>query len=336
MSTKRTNERGIRRTSHGWQVYTTKGGRFRSKHLPADTEIAALRSERRRLEAHAELNLDTLKTDPTDGPTLADDVESYLKAIAGMPTYSDRAYRVKKWRDALGPERARSSVTAVEIRQQLEAWRVKGAAPGTLNLLNTALRHLWTVLDGPDARNPLRAIPRYREEEKPLTLPPWKAAVELLDHLPASKSRARLKVLLWTGWPSATLKRLRPEDIHWRQKEAVTHGRRKGGGTKPRVVPLLPGAIKALREFAAADAWGPFSGSSLHSLLHRACDAANMRRFRVYDARHLFLTRVAKQTKDERAVAELGLHTTPLQTWRYTRQAASTRARSALARLARI
>lgn len=329
------HERGIRRTSHGWQVYTTKGGKFRSKHLPAETEISTLRKERGTLEARATLGLDAPAAEPVTGPTLADDVESYLKAIAGMTTYSDRAYRVKKWRDALGPERSRSTVTAVEIRQQLEAWRVKGAAPGTLNLLNTALRHLWTVLDGPDARNPLRAIPRYREEEKPLSLPPWKAAVDLLENLEPSKSRARLKVLLWTGWPSAIVKRLRPQDINWRKREAVTHGRRKGGGTKPRVVPLHANAVKALREFAAADAWGPFSGSALHSLLHRACDAASMRRFRVYDLRHLFVTRLTLKSKDERGVAELALHSTPSQTWRYSRQAGSTRAKSALARLAR-
>jgi integrase len=326
---------GIRKTSHGWQVYTTIGGRFRSKHFPPDTTPSELKQERSKLKAQATLGLAPEQPRDHDGPTLAEDVESYLKAIAGMTTVSDRTYRIKKWRDALGPDRDRSTVTAVEIRQQLEAWRVAGAKPGTLNLLHTALRHLYTVLDGPDAANPLRAIPRYREEELALSLPSWKTAKAVIDGIAPSKSRARLRVLMYTGWPSATLKRLRKADLAWRKKEALLHGRRKGGGTRPRVVPLLPDAVKALREFDKLNAYGPFSGSSLHSLLDRACKRAKVPPFRVYDLRHMFLSRVAARTHDERAVAELGLHSTPQQTWRYTRQAGSTRAKAALARLAR-
>lgn len=328
-------ERGIRRTSHGWQVYTTKGGKFRSKHFSADTELSVLRRERSTLESLAHLGIEPAIERVTEGPTLREDVEAYLKAIAGMPTLSDRAYRIKKWRDALGPDRARSTVTSLEIRQQLEAWRVKGAKPGTLNLLHTALRHLYTVLDGPAAANPVRAIPRYREEELALKLPTWAQAVKVIEALPESKSQARLRVLLWTGWPSSTLKRLRKSDIVWRKREALTHGRRKGGGTRPRVVPLLPKAVAALRLFDKQDAYGTFSGSALHSLLHRGCDRLKLPRFRVYDLRHLFLTRVALANRDDRAVAELGLHSTTTQAGRYTRQASTPRARAALARLAR-
>jgi integrase len=327
-------ERGIRRTSHGWQVYTTKGGRFRSKHFPADTDLSVLRHERSTLESLAHLQIEP-PPEPTEGPTLRDDVDAYLKAIAGMPTLTDRAYRIRKWRDALGPDRARSTVTSIEIRQQLEAWRVDGAKPGTLNLLHTAMRHLYTVLDGPGAANPLRAIPRYREEELALTLPTWAQAVKVIESLPSSKSQARLRVLLWTGWPSSTLKRLRASDIAWRKREALTHGRRKGGGTRPRVVPLLPQAVAALRLFHKQKAYGEFSNSALHSLLHRGCDRLKVPRFRVYDLRHMFATRVATFGKDDRALSELLLHSTPAQAGRYSRQASSPRARQALARLAR-
>lgn len=345
------NTPGIRKTSHGWQVYTTIGGRFRSKHFPPDTTPAELKQERSKLAATATLGLEP-EPRAQDSPTLAEDVESYLKAIAGMTTVSDRTYRIRKWRDALGADRARSTITTVEIRQQLEAWRVDSGRrekttdgkpgkpiptkPGTLNLLHTALRNLYTVLDGPDAANPLRAIPRYREEERALALPAWKTAKAVIDSLEPSKSKARLRVLLLTGWPSSTLKRLRKGDIAWRKKEALLHGRRKGGGTRPRVVPLLPQAVTALRQFDKLNAYGPFSGSSLHSLLDRACKRAKVPPFRVYDLRHLFLTRVATLSHDERAVAELGLHSTPAQTWRYTRQAGSHRARTALNRVARL
>src|SRR5204863_3303792 len=166
-----------------------------------------------------------------------------------------------------------------------------------------------------DGSNPVRGVPKYREEELPLDLPSLDDATSAINHAihdkqpkhGGSKSQARLRVLLWTGWPSAVLKQLRPNDIHWQKQTALVHARKKGSGTKPRTVPLLPQALEALRVFAAADAWGPFSGHALYKTLHQGCDRAGVRRFRPYDLRHLLGTTLVACSNDERGTAELML-----------------------------
>jgi integrase len=323
---------GIRWTGHGWQVFIKVRGEFRSKHFPADTPPGELKAARAELRAHAVLGTEAPKT--TAGPTLAEDCEAYLKAVRAMPTYKDRKRHIELWRDTLGPDRVRSSITSVEIRQHLETWRKTGKSNGTANTRLTALKHLWTILDGDDAANPTRSIKRYPEAEKVLSLPTPAAALKAIEAIASrgtrSKMKCRLRVLALTGWPSAVLKRLRPEDIHWKKRQVLTHGRLKGGGTRPATVPVTKAALAALRQFDKVDAYGDFSGSSMHSALHRGCEAAGVRPFRVYDLRHAFITAVSKKSKDAHAVMVLGLHSSLDQSERYRRQAADTRAMAAI------
>jgi integrase len=88
--------------------------------------------------------------------------------------------------------------------------------------------------------------------------------------------------------------------------------------------------MEALKAFAGGNAWGAFSGSSLYKALKTAQATAGVAPFRVYDLRHCYIKRVVESSADERGAAELALHTSPKQTWRYSRQAASTRAKAAL------
>jgi integrase len=327
---------GVRQTKHGWAVFAKVRGEYVSKHFPRDTALSVLVEARKNMVATAQLGLTQTATDAS--LTFAADVKTYLKAKAGLPTLTDRTQRIEWWRDQLGRTRARDSVTSVEIRRHLEAKRKAGAKPGTLNVYRTALMDFYTVLNGPSGSNPVRDVPKYHEQELSLQLPSREAAIRAVDHAihrkqpraRGTKSQARLRVLLWTGWPSKTLKKLRPADIKWAESRVLLHGRDKGGGTKPCTLPILPQAMEALKAFADLNAWGAFSGSALHSTLHRGCDAAGVTRFRVYDLRHLFGTELVANSHDERGTAELMLHTSPQQTWRYSRQAASTRAVSAL------
>jgi integrase len=330
--------KGIRRTAFGWQVYARVRGEFRSKHYPPDTPITTLRLRREELRARGVLQID----EPSrDGPTFAEDCETYLAAVRGMPTYSDRAYRIAQWRNAFGGDRARSTIMSVEIRQQLEAWRTREPRPlshGSLNTRRTALMHLWTVLDGKSAPNPVRDVPRYREEPPPLRLPTLAQAIRAVEavgtHGPRAATRARLLVLLWTGWPAAQLMRLDPQDIHWREGTVTLTPRRKGQGTAARTLPLLPEALAALREVARLKAWGAFSTSSMHSMLAMACARVKVPTFHPYALRHLFLTRVALASRDDRVVAELGLHSDPRQSRRYTEQSVDPRVAEGLRRVA--
>jgi integrase len=324
--------KGIRRQGTGYQIYARVKGEFVSKNFSGDTSIQVLREELKTLRANAQVGI---VSEVEKALTFGGKVKAYEKAKAGMPTLIDRMHRIEWWRDRLGRQRTLDSVTSVEVRQHLEALRKSGKKPGTLNVYRTALMDFYTVFNGREGLNPARGVPKYHEEELPLDLPEpevVRAAFGALRQLKKgpSKSQARLHVLFTTGWPSAVLKRLRPQDIHWRTSTVTTPGRKKGGGTRPRTVPVSPAAVTALEMFRDVNAWGAFSGSALHSLLHRACDKAGVRRFRVYDLRHRFITTVVENSADERGAAELALHTSPQQTWRYSRAAASTRAKSAL------
>jgi integrase len=331
--------KGIRRTSSGWQVFARVRGEFRSKHYPPDTPLATLKLRREELRARAVLH----EPEPTDGSTFGDDCALYLQAVKGMPTYEDRAYRIEQWRQALGAERSRASITSVEIRQYLELWHTRAdrpLAPGSLNLRRTALMHLWTVLDGKSAPNPVRDVPRYREEPPPLRLPTLAQADRAIAAVPGvgrkGRTRVRLRVLLWTGWPAAQLMRLTSADVHWRQRTVTLTARRKGKGTRTRTLPLLPQALAALRELRAIGGWGAFSTSSMHSMLARACKSARVPTFHPYALRHLFLTRLAVTSRDDRVVAELGMHADIRQARRYTEQSVDPRIRAALEAVQRL
>lgn len=322
---------GIRKTVSGWQVFVRVNGKFQQKHFPRDTPMAVLKAKRAELHAYGVLEMEAPTSDHTD--TFAADCDTYLASVAGMITYSDRAYRIGLWRQVFG-RRKRSTITSPEIRAVLSQWQKDGVAQGTLNLRLTALRHLWRVLDGRDAPNPARDISRFKDTPQPLSLPTWANAHKVIDRC-RGVGKLRLRVLLETGWPSAVLKRVRPDiDLNYKRKEAQLFPRKKGGGTRTMVVPISDAAIAALKALEKANGFGDFSNSSVHSQVQRACRNVKVRPFRVYDLRHLFLTEVARASKDERGVSELALHSTPQQTRRYTEQAASTRARSALATFA--
>lgn len=328
-------ERGIRRTPWGWQVVVRRQGKLYTKHFPPKTDLATLRHERDLIKARALLKLNP---SPADAETFGADIETYLEAVKGMPTFADREYRMLQWRDALGSRRRRSEITATEIRQQLEAWRTEGLSLGSLNLRRTALAHFFAVLNGKAGQNPVKDVPRYRETPKPLRLPSLEDAEKAIGAVRAAKSRsktrARLSVLLWTGWPAAQLMKLTLADVDFKNCRAYVTGRLKGAGSRSRWLPLLPQAVAALREFKRVKAWGTFSTSAMHSSLAHACEKAGVTPFNPYQLRHLFLTLVAGITKDDRAVAELAMHTDPRQTRRYTEQSVDPRILEALTQVA--
>lgn len=328
---------GERWTGSGWQVYVHRRGKFISKHFAPETPLLT-RKAWRNDQKHAKT-----PQQKTDGSTLADDVDDYLDAVRSMPSYADRAYQIKAWRDALGPYRSRQSITSVEIRRQLEKWKRNGfsavalqhsrynggLSPSSLNKRRTALMHFYSTLNGRSGHNPVRDVAKYPVETLPLVLPTLdhaKAAIEKVR----GKTHARLKVLLWTGWPASQLGRLKRDHVHWDAPSAYVTGRRKGMGAKGRWLPLLPQAVEALRAFDSANAWGPFSTSSVHSSLKRGCDAASVPRFNPYALRHLFLTLVAQVVKDDRVVSELAMHSKLEMARRYTEQSVDPRLAAAL------
>ncbi len=246
-----------------------------------------------------------------------------------MPTLRDRQDDLQRWVQVFGPGRIRASITAGEIRAQLEQWRAEGYAPSTCNHRRTALMHLWSVLDGKSAPNPARDVPRYGEEiGPPRALSPL-ALKLLLRAMPYSQTKARASLMRWTGWPQKQIMRLEPQDIAW-NRAVFVRARRKGKGVAGTWLPLLPHAWRVLRSFKRLGAWGAFSTSSLRQSLRRA--ATNVRETVMlplavraeladvtpYQLRHSFLTLVAGITQDDRAVKTLAQHSDIRQTHRYT------------------
>ncbi len=158
-----------------------------------------------------------------------------------------------------------------------------------------------------------------------------------------SKTRTRLRVILWTGWPHKTLARVQPEHLQLARQTAYVTPRRKGKGTKGRWLPLLPSAVAALKQFHQDDCYGPFSHSSMHKAFRLALAKLNAHRkalnlpalkVRPYDFRHSFGTMVAERQTDDRALQELMLHSRAEQSRRYTERATAKRVMDAIAAVA--
>lgn len=325
-----------------YHVFVRVEGKLRSKRYPADAKLVDMQRwrELQRSAAHFGVTLP-----PSDDRTFAADVANYLHDYKAIESFPERQHRMSQWVTAFG-HLHRDQITDTMIRQQLERWKFTGhtnpkkrLSHASINLRRTDLMHFFTVMNGKSGYNPVRDVPPLPVQELVLTLPSYEDAERAIAAMAhpisprklGSKSQARLRVLLYTGWPSAVLKKLRKQDIDWKGRQAHLHGRKKGKGTKPITVPLSPLALKALKQFDKLDAYGPFDGNALRHRWHHGCDVAKIPRCRVYDLRHRFLTTVVTHSKDERGAAELGLHSDARMIRRYSRQAASERAQSALA-----
>lgn len=345
MSKARQWPKGIRKTPYGWQVYARRDGVYRSQRFPHETELTALKAARETLIGQIRLKLTPASI---DGDTLAFDATRYLAVVTGMSSYSDRAYHINQWVNALG-HRVRRSLTAIDLQAVLESWRKTGSADGgplshgSLNRRRTALMHLYTTLDGKSAPNVVKDVPAYDERAshqiRALSLI---TVARLIRHVrPSSQTRARLHVLMWTGWPHALIKALRPDDIDWKAGRVRVARRKKGLGMPSVWVPVVPRAIVALRRFAALNCWGEYSHNSIHKTLTLAAKKENAVRARTaqppigrvhpYMLRHTFGTWAAGILQDDRALKEL-LRTNSVQ--RYTEGALAGRLEQARAQLA--
>lgn len=287
--------------------------------------------------------------------TFADDVVTYLKAVKSMPTYAERAQHLQHWIAVLGKDRKRDTITSDEVRAALQQWRINGKPVRThardpitkkavikigekrgplsesaCNHRRTALMHLFTVLDGKSAANPVKDVPKFRQPDPEPRGVPMAIVRKVLAKMPAGPTKARASVMAWTGLPQATLKQIRAEDVHWQDKSVYVPRRRKGKGTTNRIMPLLPEAIQAFKLMKRHAAWGKFSTSSLNHAVTKACTLAGVPVIRAYDLRHSFGTAAYKASGDIHAVQNALGHSDPKLTARYALGAANVRVRSML------
>lgn len=330
---------GIRRVPKGWQAYvwvvdaTHKNGGFQaSARFPPETTISEMKAWRMKRK------LNVLDVVPVE--TFADDAAAYLARdkVQRMPTRQERESHIQEWVTVFG-RRDRKDIQPYEIQAALDRLRAK-YEPATVNKRRTALMDLWTVLDGRHQANPVKATTAYAEPTPEARAPALSDVLRILHEMPSStdyatKCRARIRVIAWTGWPHAVLKRIQPSDLHLHRSMAFVPARRKGQGAPARWLPLLPEAVAALRAFKKADAFGPFSNSSLHKRFKKVRDRLKLPHVRPYDFRHFFGTLIATITRDERAVQDLMLLETVEMARRYTKAATDPRTQAAVADVAK-
>lgn len=287
--------------------------------------------------------MDDRRIEAADEPTLAPrqkrgfekDAADYLKSVAAMPSYRDRERDIQAWVAVFGT-RERRGIQASEIRTQLVEW-AKTLSASSVNHRRSALMHLWTVLDGRQARNPVKDVPKHREPDARPRAVPYNVIDAILAAMPECKTKARLDVLAHTGIPPATLTRITREDLNLAAKTVYLTGRQKGAGTKGGWRKLTQRGVAAFERFVRCEAFGPFSSGSLYQVFKRARTAVapdgSLDHIRPYDFRHSFGTRVLALTGDMKATQTLMGHTNAKTTERYALAAVDYRVDRAIAAL---
>ena len=360
---------GITRDVHGYRIDVCVHGARTVKRYPPTWTVPELVKERDAIKVDARRHG---KTAAQTGGTLRADADRYLAAVGAMTALRTRKNEIENWIRAFGPDRRRQAITTEEIRVQLARWGTetrpmldsrgrqltrqgkpavfKPMAPGTLWHQLKALRHLWDILDGKTAANPCRAITRGQlpagEAAVARELPTLTIATILHALRPRTKTRARLALIATTGMTQGEMMKLTEEDIDWTPRvgaelgQLTIQGRKKGGGTRPRTIPITAHSRLALRAFVALEAWGPFSTDAMRSRFLDACARAGFTRAKVkhwrpYDLRHSIATKVVRESGDQRAAQALLGHTTATTTDRYTLGASDDRVSRALTLLGR-
>jgi len=280
--------------------------------------------------------------------TFAADVRRYLSTVTAMPDYRGRVYDMQRWLQVFDTRRS-LAIQPHEIRAQRDAWLLHGPkrrydtarktwidvdaplAESTVNHRLRALENFYTVMF-PREDNPVKHVPEADEPEPQDRSVPYALIEIILSAMPdrgqglpnqprstVSKSKARLRLMAYSGLTQRQIMQLTPEDIDLTTPAVRLARRKKGKGAAGGWRPLPDDAREALEQFLAADAGGRFSRDALRQSWQRACQKLGLPRIRPYDLRHSYLTDLAAFTRDEHAVKELAGHADIRSTYRYTR-----------------
>lgn len=307
---------GVVATPYGFRTFQRvrdpeqPNGRLVSKRWPPDTAIKTMTDWREAQRVAARQPRTTFDA-PVELTGFAADVLTYLDAVRGMPSYSNRVRDIGEWLALFG-DRPRAQIQSVEILTARNRWLAEGPKrimvqgrwtsvaaplkPSTVNKRLRALENFFTVLD-PHADNPVRQVPECEEAAPAPKGHTFAVALDILAHMPdlttpktgelaepGSLSRVRFEVMLWTGLPARQVAALTPEHIDWHRGTVLPPKRLKGkrsrraGHRVERPRPLLPQALAALKRYFRLGANRPFSNSALSRAVKAAIRKANRAR----------------------------------------------------------
>jgi integrase len=325
---------GVYRDAIGISATVKVNGRQRERRFKADTAPETIVTWQRRMRAKIELGQDAPET---AGPTLREDIDAYTALFPKGRGKDDVTMLLGHWQATAHADAPRSALTAGDVAAQMLAWHRDGAAAQTVNHRRRALVGLYKTLGGPQGPNPARDAAKLRTPRRAPRGLPWPVVVAILSHLDTragyDKSKARLYVMATTGWPHAVIARLERRDLHLAgpTPHVIILARQKGAGVPTKALPITPDAVKALKAFVAAKAFGPFSRSSLYKTFKRAAKKAGAPTdARPYDLRHTMAVRLYAATRDLRAVKELMIHASLSTTAQYAEQAVTATAQAAI------
>ena len=300
---------GLRKHGKRWQAYVRRQGTLYTKTFPIDTPIPLM------LQWRIAQGARTVHRE-----SLTADAALYLSTIKHMPSYKERRFQLETWCEVLGGDRPSAAITPAEIDAQLSTWLQAGKSPGTVRHYRTALVQMYRRLY-PDGPNPaarsarpatLPRAPRYIPPETILAIleamPDRGQGVKGQSRNTVSQTKARLWLLATTGIPHKQLGQLTAESI--RGDLLIVPGRQKGKGAAGRLLPINPAIRYALELMADANAWGPFSTSSMRHSFRRALKALGLPlTWRPYDLRHSMGAAIYADTRDLATVARILGHT---------------------------
>jgi integrase len=286
--------KGIRQKGNRWEVYVTVNGERVWTTFPLATPLQTMEVWRRD-QRHV----------PPPSDSFAADIASYLLTVQHMPTFHERSFHLQFWQRALGPERARATITTTEINQCLSKLKASGKSNTTVRHYRTALLHLFNRLD-PDGLNPVKRT--WKPADPPLEARALEPAVvwQILKAIKGPKTKARLWVMATTGLPHKQLMQLTPASVDWPASRVLVLARRKGAGAAGRWLPLSKSARYAFRSLDKAEGWGAFSVGGMRQTFQRALKALGLpSTIRPYDIRHMVGTELYRATGDLATVARL-------------------------------
>jgi integrase len=356
---------GVYRDVHGYGVKASVGSGKRringpEHRFPLDTPLPTMVACWYREKMRLTDELAKAGDGPVHRGTLAADVRTYLETATLTPQRkSERADQLKWWCESFGSRR-RAELQSPDLRRALNGLSHKGRdgktpmAASTVNKYRFALSHIYTVLDGKHAANPLRDVPKYAEPDAEARDVSYEIIERIIDEIrdrgasleALSLTKARVRVFAYAPVTPAQLRRMKRSDIDWHATppEMITPGRKKGRGTKPQRKQLTPPGLAAFQAFDAADGWEkPFSRSSLYRTFTAARDRAvaalrqerpdldlgRAETMRPYDLRHSFATKASRAIGNEAVVAALLDHADLRTTRRYTQGALQDHLRAA-------
>jgi integrase len=278
----------------------------REYRYPLGKDANWYRNERIRLHAAA-LNQHARAEATKD--TLAADVTRYLKTLTKR-SKDDAENLLRHWLPAFGDTR-RNEITTLALREHAASWT---CAPSTYNHRRQALISLYAALDGQDAPNPARGLPKRQEQPHAPKALPYDVIRATFKAMPESQSKARLMLMAYTGLPQMQIEKLTPLDWQRDERRLRVTPRRKGAGSAGRWLPLSEDAHAAMELFDRLKCWGGFSRSSLNKAWKRYGPKGT----NPYSLRHSWITELYRRSNgDVIAVQQLALHARLEQTQRY-------------------